>query len=32
MKTFENGSYTKALTDDFLIDTIKEYRTGQPGN
>ena len=26
MKTFENGSYTKALDDDFLIKTIEEYR------
>ncbi|EDM26552.1 3-dehydroquinate synthase [Lentisphaera araneosa HTCC2155] len=29
MKTFENGSYTKALADDFLISTINEYRTRQ---
>ena len=27
MKTFENGSYTKALSDDFLISTIEEYRS-----
>ena len=27
MKTFENGSYTKALTDEFLISTINEYRS-----
>ena len=29
MKTFENASYTKALTDDFLISTIEEYRSCQ---